>query len=198
MKKDNEDAAEKARKDFEAQIDKLLKMHSDELQDIQKKLKSEVEEERSRRVREALELQTEYKLKLQNAGLEADSKDREAQNIRGELINVKSELDREKSLRTGLQGQLSEATTLNLTLEATNKAMKEKIHFLESDSQAQSQAFNDLHRRMQEAIEAAELAHEKLRQEETLRRKLHNQVQELKGNIRVMCRVRPADRKSVV
>ena len=32
---------------------------------------------------------------------------------------------------------------------------------------------------------------EKLRQEETLRRKLHNQVQELKGNIRVFCRVRP-------
>jgi kinesin family protein C1 len=45
---------------------------------------------------------------------------------------------------------------------------------------------------MQEAIDAAELAHEKLRQEETLRRKLFNQVQELKGNIRVMCRVRPA------
>ena len=32
---------------------------------------------------------------------------------------------------------------------------------------------------------------EKLRWEETQRRKLHNQVQELKGNIRVFCRVRP-------
>ena len=29
------------------------------------------------------------------------------------------------------------------------------------------------------------------RREETLRRQLHNQVQELKGNIRVFCRVRP-------
>jgi kinesin family protein C1 len=191
-KKENEEAAEKVRKDFEAQIDKLLKMHSDELANMEKRLKNEVEEERSRRMREALELQTEYKLKLQNAGLEADTKEREVLNVKGELTNTKSELDRERALKTGLQAQLSEATTLNLTLEATNKAMKEKIHFLESDSQAQSEAFNDLHRRMQEAIEAAELANEKLRQEETLRRKLHNQVQELKGNIRVMCRVRPA------
>lgn len=31
----------------------------------------------------------------------------------------------------------------------------------------------------------------KLRNEETVRRKLHNTIQELKGNIRVFCRVRP-------
>jgi kinesin family protein C1 len=191
LRNENEAAAEKVHKDFSTQIDKLLKMQSEELAEMEKKLKAEIEEERSRRSRETLELQTEYTLKLQNAGVEAGTKEREAQNIRGELINVQTELDREKMLRNGLQAQLTESTTLNLTLEAGNKAMKEKIHFLESDSQAQSQAFNDLHRRMQEAIEAAELAHEKLRQEETLRRKLHNQVQELKGNIRVMCRVRP-------
>lgn len=191
-RKDNEEAADKVRKDFETQIDKLLKMHGEELTELERRLKVEVEEERNKRTREALELQTDYKLKLQNAGLEADTKEREMQIVQGELTNTKAELDRERALKTGLQGQLAEATTLNLTLEAGNKAMKEKINFLESDSQAQSQAFNDLHRRMQEAIEAAEVANEKLRQEEALRRKLHNQVQELKGNIRVMCRVRPA------
>ena len=31
----------------------------------------------------------------------------------------------------------------------------------------------------------------KLRSEETIRRDLHNTIQELKGNIRVFCRVRP-------
>ncbi|KAF2270066.1 kinesin-domain-containing protein [Lojkania enalia] len=191
-RKDNEEAADKVRKDFEAQIDKLLKMHSEELAEMQKRLKNEVEEEQSRRSREVQELQSEYSLKMKNVGLEADTREREVQNVRLELTTVKGELDRERSLKNGLQSQLSEATTHNLTLEASNKAMKAKIDFLESDSQAQSQAFNDLHRRMQEAIEAAEQASEKLRQEETLRRKLHNQVQELKGNIRVMCRVRPS------
>ncbi|KAF2786414.1 carboxy-terminal kinesin 2 [Melanomma pulvis-pyrius CBS 109.77] len=190
-RKVNEEEAEKVRKDFEAQIEKLLKVHSEELREIEKRLKAEVEEERIRRTREAQELQAEYALKLKSVGLEGDTKAREAQLLHGELTNVKADLDRERNLRTGLQAQFTEATSHNLTLDAANKAMKAKIDFLESDSQAQSQSFNELHRRMQEAIDAAELAQEKLRQEETLRRKLHNQVQELKGNIRVMCRVRP-------
>jgi kinesin family protein C1 len=190
-RRESEEAAEKVCKEFEAQIDKLLKMHSEELKEVEKRLNAEVHEERSRRTRESQELQAEYALKLKNAGLEGDTKAREAQLIQGELTNVKADLDRERNLRTGLQAQFTEATTHNLTLDAANKAMKAKIDFLESDSQAQSQSFNELHRRMQEAIDAAEVAQEKLRQEETLRRKLHNQVQELKGNIRVMCRVRP-------
>ena len=102
--------------------------------------------------------QAEFASKLRNAGLEADTKEREAQLVQGELTNVKAELDRERVLKSGLQSQLTEATSQNLTLEASNKAMKEKINFLESDSQAQSQAFNDLHRRMQEAIEAEKVA----------------------------------------
>jgi kinesin family protein C1 len=69
--------------------------------------------------------------------------------------------------------------------------MRAKIEFIESDNQQQSAQFAELHRQTQEAIQAAALANEKLRAEESLRRKLHNQVQELKGNIRVFCRVRP-------
>ena len=45
--------------------------------------------------------------------------------------------------------------------------------------------------RLQEAVRSADLSKQKLIKEETLRRILFNQVQELKGNIRVMCRVRP-------
>ncbi|KAF2008592.1 carboxy-terminal kinesin 2 [Aaosphaeria arxii CBS 175.79] len=193
LRRQSEEAADKQRKEFEAQIDKLLKMHADELETVQKKLKSQVEEEQGRRSREAQAIESEFKLKLQNAGLEADTKERENQLVKGELTNTKAELDRERGVKTSLQHQLSEAAALNLTLDASNKAMKAKIDFLESDSQAQSEAFNDLHRRMEEAIEAAEAANEKLRQEEALRRRLHNQVQELKGNIRVMCRVRPTN-----
>ncbi|KAH8702890.1 P-loop containing nucleoside triphosphate hydrolase protein [Phaeosphaeriaceae sp. PMI808] len=192
MLRDKEESEDKLRKDFETRIDKLIKEHGAELAELRKKVNADGEAERIRRQEEAQKVELEYASKLRMAALDADTKQREIQLVQGELINVKSDLDRERMLKTGLQGQLTEATTHNLTLGAANKAMKEKIDFLESDSQAQSQAFNDLHRRMQEAIEAAEQAHEKLRQEETLRRKLFNQVQELKGNIRVMCRVRPA------
>ncbi|KAF5850501.1 hypothetical protein GGP41_002756 [Bipolaris sorokiniana] len=192
LERERDEVERKTRMEFEARIDKLLKEHEEEIQVLRKKLDSDSEAERSRRAQEAQKIEEEYASKLRAAALDADVKQREAQLLQGELTNVKSELDRERTLKTGLQNQLTEATTHNLTLEAANKAMKEKINFLESDSQAQSSAFNDLHKRMQDAIEAAERAHDKLRQEETLRRKLFNQVQELKGNIRVMCRVRPA------
>jgi kinesin family protein C1 len=45
---------------------------------------------------------------------------------------------------------------------------------------------------MQRALEDRDRAVEKLHKEELVRRKLHNQLQELKGNIRVFCRLRPA------
>ncbi|KAF2821479.1 kinesin-domain-containing protein [Ophiobolus disseminans] len=191
MLKDKEESEEKIRKDFEGRIDKLLREHGAELAELRKKVDADSEAERSRRSQEAQAVEADYASRLRMAAVDADVKQREIQLVQGELINVKAELDRERHLRTGLQGQLTEVNTSNLTLDSANKAMKEKIDFLESDSQAQSSAFNELHRRMQDAIEAAERAHEKLRQEETLRRKLFNQVQELKGNIRVMCRVRP-------
>ncbi|KAL6705454.1 kinesin-like nuclear fusion protein [Coniothyrium glycines] len=191
MQREKEEVENKTRREMEERINKLLKDHSEELAGLQKKLNADTEAERSRQMQEAQRIESEYGSKLRMAALEADAKQREAQLVQGELTNVKAELDRERNIKTGLQTQLTEATTNHLTLDAANKAMREKIDFLESDSQAQSQAFNDLHRRMQEAIDAAGRAHEKLRQEETLRRKLFNQVQELKGNIRVMCRVRP-------
>jgi kinesin family member C1 len=119
-------------------------------------------------------------------------KQREAELVREELQQRAADMEREKTLRANIESKLAEAAANQLALETANSAMKAKIDFLESDNQAQSQAFADLHKKMQDAIEAAAVANEKLRAEESLRRKLHNQVQELKGNIRVFCRVRPA------
>ena len=50
---------------------------------------------------------------------------------------------------------------------------------------------------METAQEHSKEVSEKLLQAETIRRSLHNQIQELKGNIRVFCRVRPALGKEV-
>lgn len=191
-REENKHLAESIERELQIEIEKLLKSHKEELESLERRLQAELEQERAKTQRERQDVRKEFDSELRNAKLEADTKERENQLLHGELTNIKAELDRERALRSALQGQLTDATTTNLKLESSNKAMKEKIDFLESDSQAQSSAFNDLHRRMEEAFAVAEAAQEKLRQEETLRRKLHNQVQELKGNIRVMCRVRPA------
>jgi len=50
----------------------------------------------------------------------------------------------------------------------------------------------ELEDQLSSALTSRDEIQEKLRAEETIRRKLHNQIQELKGNIRVFCRVRPA------
>ena len=74
---------------------------------------------------------------------------------------------------------------------ATIQALQAKIDFLESDSKSQSEHYASMAREKEAAIATATEATEKLRKEETLRRQLHNIIQELKGNIRVFCRVRP-------
>jgi kinesin family protein C1 len=50
----------------------------------------------------------------------------------------------------------------------------------------------ELEESLADAVMARDEIQDKLRTEESIRRKLHNQIQELKGNIRVFCRVRPA------
>lgn len=120
------------------------------------------------------------------------NRDRELEQLRSVVARFEGEVANEKALKDNLKVKLTEAVATNTSLESTIEAIKGKVSFLESDSQAQSQEFVNLKRREQEAITACEEAQAKLRAEETLRRKLHNQVQELKGNIRVFCRVRPS------
>lgn len=183
--------SEFARTAAQNEIDRLLNMHRNDMGDLERRLKSEIEDERSRRLREVQEMSTQLAVQRQNAEVDSETKAREAQSARGERQQMSADLDRERTLNQNLRDKLTEVTTNMMTLEASMRAMRAKIDFLESDCQAQSQAFADLNQKMQDAIASAAEANEKLRAEEMLRRKLHNQVQELKGNIRVFCRVRP-------
>lgn len=108
-----------------------------------------------------------------------------------EASDERARLECERNINNDLRLKLSEVGSNVSGLEGSVRSLRAHIEFLESDNKSQSRAFADLDSRLQNAIKAAEEAKDKLRTEETLRRKLHNQVQELKGNIRVYCRVRP-------
>lgn len=183
---------EKLRRDAQEEVDKLLRIHREELSDLERRLRTEVENEKCRRVREVHELTTQWSLQKQDDELSAGTRDREIIGVKSDLSQTQAQLEQEQSLNKSLRDKMTEASATVASLEASMQAMKAKITFLESDSQAQSQSFADLNQRMQEAITSAAEANAKLVTEETLRRRLHNQVQELKGNIRVFCRVRPA------
>ncbi|KAG9925060.1 kinesin-like protein klpA, partial [Aureobasidium melanogenum] len=192
LQREARDELDRVRKDAQEEADRANKTRREEVAEKERELRAELEEERSRRLRETQELTTQFSMQKLTAENDVTQKDRELQNLRAELNEVKANLESSNALNVNLKEKLTEASTNTLTLETSMRAMKAKIDFLESDNQAQSQAFQDLNQKMLDAQAVAAEAKEKLRQEETLRRKLHNQVQELKGNIRVFCRVRPA------
>jgi len=91
-----------------------------------------------------------------------------------------------------VQATVTEQSTAGLTQEATTRALRTKLESLETIALDRNARIKELEEALAEATSAKDEIEDKLRAEETIRRKLHNQIQELKGNIRVFCRVRPA------
>ncbi|EHK98563.1 putative Kinesin-like protein klpA [Glarea lozoyensis 74030] len=208
---------EKLRRDNTDEMDRVLRNHRDEIReaerraaleiddkirDIERKAEEKLGEERNRRLREVQELEEHIAKGDQNKNLALEDKSQEIQNLRNELENLKAALEKEQQKKGDAEKSLADLseqmrrtgidTTSTITsLEATVASLRARIHFLESGSKAQSDSFADMESRLQDAMRSAEESKAKLIKEETLRRILFNQVQELKGNIRVMCRVRP-------
>lgn len=179
-------------RDKDEDIRHVVRDHRDELDDLKRRLEDALEDERIRRQKEIQSLTSEGAMSQQKAEIELEKQKKVVQSMQEEIERSQADVDRERSLNGDLRTQLSEAASNALKLETNMSTLRAHITFLESDNKSQSQAFADLEMRMQNAIRSAAEANEKLRTEETLRRKLHNQVQELKGNIRVFCRVRPS------
>ena len=89
----------------------------------------------------------------------------------GFILRKESEKDKRQVLIFLTDKGLEKRRIIRSSLLSFNEELERKI--------------SDFHKKFQEQ-------EEKLRQEETLRRQLHNTIQELKGNIRVFCRIRPA------
>lgn len=191
LERKNAAILEDLRREKRDEIDQLIRSHKELQTELESRMNGELEQEKAERKREVAEITAQRNAQLSSAATDFNQKEREAAMVREELDRKAAEIEREKTLRLNIESKLSEVAANTVALEIANSAMKAKMDFLASDNEAQSQAFADLRTQMLQAQQMADLANEKLRAEETLRRKLHNQVQELKGNIRVFCRVRP-------
>ncbi|ODN74458.1 hypothetical protein L202_06845 [Cryptococcus amylolentus CBS 6039] len=140
-------------------------------------------------------------------------KDREKRGLEEEVRDSREELSRERDSVRTIKAQLAEQSTKHLTLEAQLSASQTQLTILQTEVERATLAVSAMKAELQvgqDRAQAAELAaeqkvrqaeedrdrrigeiEEELRNAETIRRKLHNQVQELKGNIRVFARVRP-------
>ncbi len=142
---------------------------------------------RQRHEREISELQADLR-----------KKDRELRELNEDLRMYQSDLERERETVKGLKATISQQATAQLSLTAQIGAMQaEKAAFqAEYDRTVGTKAdlFIQLERAQTRVVELEREA----REGESIRRKLHNMVQELKGNIRVFCRVRPILRSDIL
>ncbi|EEY23274.1 carboxy-terminal kinesin 2 [Verticillium alfalfae VaMs.102] len=179
------------RKKLGEETERLQKTHREALEALDRQHRVELEDERSAQSREVQELRSKLGSEQQDLHLALQKKEREMAEMRAQMDAVRGDLDRAEALNKGLASNISELAASNVTLEAKINSLKSHVEFLESDNQAQSDSFANMEAKLQEALLAADEARHKLIKEETERRILFNKYQELKGNIRVMCRVRP-------
>lgn len=203
VRRDNQEEIENVQRQFRMEIESIRQSHREELErmrsnqreeirDVKRRLEDDLEVERVQRMQAMSQASTQGALEKQRQQMELETKDREIMNVKAEVDRINAGLDREKLLNDDLRQNLANAGSTASVMESARQALQAKVDYLESDSKSQSEAYAEMERRMTEAIDKALMCEDKLRKEETLRRKLHNQVQELKGNIRVFCRVRPS------
>lgn len=183
---------EDVRQENKKQLEASNAQRDDEIRELKRRLGRELEDEKAARQRELNQLNSQTVLDTQRSQVELDNKDREIRTIQDDLQALREHLERERKSTQDLRQNLDTASGNSVALESSIRALKARIEFLESGREEQSAAFERANQQMMDALAETNEAKDKLRKEETLRRKLHNQVQELKGNIRVFCRVRPS------
>ncbi|XP_076471326.1 carboxy-terminal kinesin 2-like [Babylonia areolata] len=133
---------------------------------------------------------------------EMDSMRRKLQREIEDLTFSKSSLERQNATLDGeLSASRTEISGLKSSVAQLTSSQAKVNAELESTKLGLDQAFRDIRARDEEICELKEMLAEreatieenqkKIRDHETVRRQLHNTIQELKGNIRVFCRVRP-------
>lgn len=191
LQRANEHARDDFQRSIDTEVDRLKKAHQEELEALKRHYNAELEDERREKSRQMDEIRRQMGNQQQDMHGDLQRKNGEISDLRSQVESLKGDLDREATLKSTLQTSLAEMSAANVTMEAKMNSLRSQIEFLESDSKAQSDSFADMEARLQEAHRIADEAKQKLIKEETERRVLFNKYQELKGNIRVMCRVRP-------
>ena len=187
---------QKLQKEHRSDLGQLKEDHREETRELKKRLEAELDSERTQRIQALGQVSTQGALERQRHQMHVEQKEQDIRSLNLEIERLKADLEKEVLCIHDLRKIISTAGDNAMQMETARHALQAKIEYLESDSKSQSEAYAAMERRMNEALTLAAECEEKLRKEEMLRRKLHNQVQELKGNIRVFCRVRPLGEES--
>ncbi|CCM01834.1 uncharacterized protein FIBRA_03902 [Fibroporia radiculosa] len=140
---------------------------------------------------EIYELQKRHSRQLEEKETELRRKDREVRELKEELRAFQDDLERERETVKSLKATISHQSTAHVALSTQVSAMQAQQAAMQAQSDVALRDKLDITLELEAERKRRVELEQELREAETLRRKLHNQVQELKGNIRVFCRVRP-------
>ncbi|KAH7929051.1 kinesin-domain-containing protein [Leucogyrophana mollusca] len=140
----------------------------------------EIDKLRMRHSREVMDLEMDVKQKA-----------REVRELGEELRLVRGDLERERETVSSLKATVSHQSTAHISLSAQISALQAERAALQAQLDAGTSVISQRGLDLEDSRRRIAELEQEVREGESVRRKLHNLVQELKGNIRVFCRVRP-------
>ncbi|XP_077987454.1 carboxy-terminal kinesin 2-like [Glandiceps talaboti] len=148
---------------------------------VQKERVQTEAEERNRRLeRETRDKEEE----LDNLKRKMSRIERDYESLEGDYSAARQEIN-------GYKTTISQMTADKMGIESERNNLQRSLEIIQEQLRIKTDECRDKGSKIEKLNDDVKERNEKLREQETIRRTLHNTIQELKGNIRVFCRVRP-------
>lgn len=123
--------------------------------------------------------------------MDVRQRDRKVRDIEEELHVCREDLMRERNGCSVLKSTISEQSTAHATLNAQLAAVRSQLAACQAATNTNVSSASHYRLQWETAQKRVEYLENEVQEAEMVRRRLHNLVLELKGNIRVFARVRP-------
>lgn len=166
----------------------LKRKFSGEMDARELSLRATLEEDKKQAISELTRRHEESKHSLESRFSEAE---RQFNALVEELQEKTAAVERLKQDNYELKDQIHSLSASSHQANSLTHALQSQIDKLQHQADSQTGSLEEMRMAVAAANAARDEACARLLTEETKRRKLHNEIQELRGNIRVISRVRP-------
>ncbi|KAF9130195.1 hypothetical protein BGW39_003377 [Mortierella sp. 14UC] len=116
---------------------------------------------------------------------------REHDAVETRLLHATNHLEQETRESANLRTTISNQSSTCIAFETDNRGLRLNIENIEGTITARESEIERLERELCDSQTLARQLQQKVKEEEAIRRKLYHAIMDLKGHIRVFCRVRP-------